>query len=136
MPDHIEREENDVHLSTDAAQAGEEDQNWIHGDLDEDDDEIDDNVNDMHSIAFRRREEIRNAPDPTAAQVVRSNFTVIAAVFAGVTVSCVKFFASFLTGSVAMLSEGIHSLVDACNDSLLLIGTRASKKKPDPPVQL
>ena len=131
MPDQRVREEGDVHLSSAIAQAEEEDQNWIHGDLDEDDDEIDDNVNDMHSIAFRRREERRNAPDPTAAQVVRSNFTVIAAVFAGVTVACVKFFASFLTGSVAMLSEGVHSLVDACNDSLLLIGSRASKKKPD-----
>ena len=131
MPDQRVREEGDVHLSSAIAQTEEEDQNWIHGDLDEDDDEIDDNVNDMHSIAFRRREERRNAPDPTAAQVVRSNFTVIAAVFAGVTVACVKFFASFLTGSVAMLSEGVHSLVDACNDSLLLIGSRASKKKPD-----
>ncbi len=108
-----------------------EDLNWIHGDLDEDDDDIDDNVNDMHSVAFRRREERQNAPDPTAAQVVRSNFTVIAAVIAGVTVACVKFLASFFTGSVAMFSEGVHSLVDACNDSLLLIGARASKKKPD-----
>ena len=63
--------------------------------------------------------------------MVRNNFTVIAAIVAGVLVACVKFLASAFTGSVAMFSEGVHSLVDACNDSLLLIGTRASKKKPD-----
>lgn len=112
-------------------EGGDEDQTWIHGDLDEEDEEVDENVSDTSSVAFQRREEQLNAPDPTPAQVVRSNFTVIAAVLAGVLVAFVKFLASFLTGSVAMFSEGIHSLVDACNDSLLLIGTRKSKKKPD-----
>ena len=105
--------------------------NWIHGDLDEEDDSIDDNVNDTSSVAFKRRLQRKRTEELSAKELVRNNFTVIAAVFAGVLVACVKFFASALTGSVAMLSEGIHSLVDACNDSLLLIGTRASKKDSD-----
>ena len=71
------------------------------------------------------------AEAPSKSEIVKTNFTVIAAVIAGVIVSCVKFLASFLTGSMAMFSEGVHSLVDACNDSLLLIGSRASKRKPD-----
>lgn len=103
---------------------------WIHGDLDEEDEGLE-NVTDTSSIALQRREEQLNASDPTPAEMVRTNFTVVAAVVAGVLVAAVKFVTSFFTGSVAMFSEGVHSLVDACNDSLLLIGTRASKKKPD-----
>lgn len=104
---------------------------WIHGDLDEDDDTVVDNVKDTSSVAFKRRLERKREKAPTPKEVVKSNFTVIAAVFAGVIVSCVKFLASILTGSMAMFSEGVHSLVDACNDSLLLIGSHASKRKPD-----
>lgn len=113
------------------AEEEQEERNWIHGDLDEEDDDIDDNVNDTSSIAFQRRLEKRNAKNSSPAERVRRNFTVIAAILAGILVACVKFFASFLTGSSAMFSEGIHSLVDACNDSLLLIGSAAAKKKPD-----
>lgn len=108
-----------------------DEQNWIHGDLDEEDDDIDDNVNDTSSVAFQRRLERNNEKDPTPVEAMKNNFTVVAAVLAGVMVSLVKFIASLLTGSSAMFSEGIHSLVDACNDSLLLIGSRASKKKSD-----
>jgi divalent metal cation (Fe/Co/Zn/Cd) transporter len=42
-----------------------------------------------------------------------------------------KFTASYFTGSSAMLSEGIHSVVDTGNDMLMLFGGRASKKPPD-----
>lgn len=106
---------------------------WIHGDPDIDSVVVDQNVGDTSSVAFQRRKERREQGEkkPTPGELVRNNFTVIVAVCAGMLVAAAKFIASIITGSTAMFSEGVHSLVDACNDSLLLIGNRASKKPED-----
>jgi cation diffusion facilitator family transporter len=59
--------------------------------------------------------------------------TVIYAALAGnLAISIIKFIAAFITGSSAMLSEGIHSLVDTGNQGLLLYGIKQSKRKPTP----
>lgn len=42
-----------------------------------------------------------------------------------------KFIATAFTGSSSMASEGIHSVVDAISQVLLIWGTKASKKQPD-----
>ena len=105
--------------------------NWIHGDLDTEDDSIDDNVADTSSVALKRRIKRNNPRRLTPRERIKRNRTVLAAVCAGVLVSIVKFIASAITGSMAMFSEGIHSLVDAINDSLMLVGARGSKRKPD-----
>ncbi len=42
-----------------------------------------------------------------------------------------KFAAAAVTGSSAMLSEAIHSLIDTVDEALLLYGLRQAKKKPD-----
>ncbi len=57
---------------------------------------------------------------------------VIFAALAGNTLIAVtKFIAAFFTGSSAMLSEGIHSLVDTGNQGLLLYGMARAQKPPD-----
>ncbi|HEY5465228.1 MAG TPA: cation diffusion facilitator family transporter [Hanamia sp.] len=50
---------------------------------------------------------------------------------ADVCISITKFIAASITGSSAMVSEGVHSLIDTINQLLLLMGIKKSKKKPD-----
>jgi cation diffusion facilitator family transporter len=62
-----------------------------------------------------------------------SSRTVIYAAIAGnLLVASTKFAAAIWTGSSAMLSEGIHSVVDTGNELLLLYGMRRAKVRPDP----
>jgi cation diffusion facilitator family transporter len=58
--------------------------------------------------------------------------TVVYAAFAGnLLVALTKFIAAWWTGSSAMLSEAIHSLVDTSNQLLLLYGMRRADRPPD-----
>jgi divalent metal cation (Fe/Co/Zn/Cd) transporter len=57
--------------------------------------------------------------------------TVYAAIGANLAIAATKFAAGGVTGSSAMLSEGIHSLVDTGNGLLLLLGVQRSQQPPD-----
>jgi len=57
-----------------------------------------------------------------------SKKVIYAALIGNSLIAITKFIASFMTGSSAMLSEGIHSLVDTGNQGLLLYGMKQAKK--------
>lgn len=58
--------------------------------------------------------------------------TIYAAIVANFLIAVSKFIVAGITGSSAMLSEGIHSVADTGNQALLLLGIRLSKRPPDP----
>jgi len=60
-----------------------------------------------------------------------SKKVIIAALIGNSLIAVTKFIAAGMTGSSAMLSEGIHSLVDTGNQILLLHGIRRSKQPAD-----
>ena len=57
---------------------------------------------------------------------------MIAAIVGNLAIAVAKFIAAAFSGSAAMLSEAIHSLVDTGNGALMLVGMHRSKKPADP----
>jgi len=60
-----------------------------------------------------------------------STRTLVIALLANLGIAVSKFVAAAITGSSAMLTEGVHSVVDCTNQLLLMWGRRASKRPPD-----
>jgi cation diffusion facilitator family transporter len=62
---------------------------------------------------------------------VMENIHVYSAIGSNFIIAISKFIVASITGSSAMLSEGIHSLADTGNQFLMLLGIRESKKPPN-----
>lgn len=60
-----------------------------------------------------------------------SKIAVVAAIIGNLVIAITKFIAAAITGSSAMVSEGIHSVVDTGNGLLVLLGMRQAQKPAD-----
>ena len=60
-----------------------------------------------------------------------SKTSIYAAMAANVAIGIAKFVGAWVSGSSAMLAEGIHSVVDSVNEVLLLYGLKQSEAGPD-----
>jgi cation diffusion facilitator family transporter len=63
--------------------------------------------------------------------VAHNNRTLLIAFGANLGIAVSKFVAAAITGSSAMLTEGVHSVVDSTNQLLLMWGRRQSRKPAD-----
>lgn len=70
-------------------------------------------------------------PPPRPEAEVSSTSSILAAIAANIMVGIVKFIAAGISGSSAMVAEGIHSIVDSGNGMLVFLGIRRSKKPAD-----
>jgi cation diffusion facilitator family transporter len=67
-----------------------------------------------------------NLHPPSSARLV-----VYAALAGNIAVAMTKLAAAIITGSAAMFSEAVHSIVDSGNEGLLLYGYRRAARRPD-----
>nr|WP_246667012.1 cation diffusion facilitator family transporter [Agrobacterium sp. T29] len=69
--------------------------------------------------------------DPRIQGRHSSKVAVYAALAGNIAVAITKLFAAAITGSAAMFSEAVHSVVDCGNEALILYGYRRAVRRPD-----
>ncbi len=71
------------------------------------------------------------ADPPVLPKEFDSQKVIYAAIAANLCIAVAKFVVAAVTGSAAMLAEGIHSAVDTGNELLLILGLHHSRRPPD-----
>ena len=61
----------------------------------------------------------------------QSNVAIYVSIAANIAIAATKLIAAGVSGSSAMVAEGLHSLVDDSDGTLLLVGRRRSQRPPD-----
>ena len=82
----------------------------------------------MHRVALRRH--AAGLAGRSIGPMAESARAVYGAMAANLAIAITKFTVAGITGSSAMLSEGVHSLVDAGDSVLLLVGLKRSQRPP------
>jgi cation diffusion facilitator family transporter len=81
------------------------------------------------------RDHATQADKPTAdggdGAATSTKKVIYAAIVANLGIAVSKFIVAAITGSAALMAEGIHSAVDTGNELLLLVGERNSARAPD-----
>jgi cation diffusion facilitator family transporter len=83
------------------------------------------------AISHDRADDTGSLSGYTALMAAESRRAVIAAIVGNAAIAVIKFTAGTMTGSSAMISEGIHSLVDTGNGGLLFHGLRRGARPAD-----
>ena len=65
------------------------------------------------------------------ASAGHNKLVIYIATASNLAIAVCKFIAAAITGSSAMLAEGIHSVIDTCNQLLLLLGVQRGKRRAD-----
>jgi cation diffusion facilitator family transporter len=90
----------------------------------------------VHMVGTVGRTSVFSSPAPVGRGgrgpvAHESTGAIYVAAGANLAIAAAKFTGGFLTGSTAMIAEGVHSVVDTLNQVLLLIGLKRSKKPAD-----
>jgi cation diffusion facilitator family transporter len=79
------------------------------------------------AVSTAQGTEVTRAAEPKG----ESRIAVVAAIFANIAIGIVKFIAAGISGSSAMISEGVHSIVDSGNGVLILFGMKKAARPAD-----